>query len=246
MTVRLGVIGTSDHGLTMINGFRDRGAHISAVYGHKNREKLVGVNVVETVDEVFDECDAVAIITPVGTHLELSCRALKKRLPVFVEKPMVSSLREAHLLRDEVEADHTPLMVGHQFCYVDGVDTMLRQRFQCALGVWVRQPSYVKINPYWHIGVHFVSLLELLKVDVFALEVLFRHECTPGWKFFFVDDLGKLIPWSPDGDYFGAECLHFLECVEYGREPRTNVHHGVHVISILEERYGSIDSMVYF
>jgi predicted dehydrogenase len=64
-----------------------------------------------------DQIDAVAIATPVGTHMELARAALEAGKHVFVEKPMTASTSEAEVLMTLAADKALTLMPGHTFVY---------------------------------------------------------------------------------------------------------------------------------
>jgi predicted dehydrogenase len=43
-----------------------------------------------------------------------------------------------------------------------------------------------------------------------------------------------LIPKTPGGEPLRIECLHFLECIEKGRTPRSDGRDGLRVVRVLE------------
>jgi predicted dehydrogenase len=67
------------------------------------------------------EIDAVAIITPVWTHYELSKAALENGKHVFVEKPFTSTPRQAQELIELAERKNLKIMVDHTFLFSGGV-----------------------------------------------------------------------------------------------------------------------------
>jgi len=61
--------------------------------------------------------NAVAISTPVRTHFEMAQQSLMAGKHTFIEKPMVSSVREGVELIHLSQKYHLTLMVGHTFIY---------------------------------------------------------------------------------------------------------------------------------
>jgi predicted dehydrogenase len=81
-----------------------------------NSEKAIaefGIVRFDSAKKLIDACDAVDIVSPTTTHFKIAHDAIKKAKHVFVEKPLASTVEEAHelmLLMDEVR---TKAMVGH-------------------------------------------------------------------------------------------------------------------------------------
>ncbi|MEN6336853.1 MAG: Gfo/Idh/MocA family oxidoreductase [Phycisphaerales bacterium] len=63
--------------------------------------------------EVLDKVDAVTIATPTTTHLELASLFLNHRIPVLVEKPLASSVREGRKIVSLAHRYDTVVAVGH-------------------------------------------------------------------------------------------------------------------------------------
>ncbi len=58
-------------------------------------------------------CEAVIIVTPTVSHFELAVEAIKRQLPVFVEKPMVETMDEAKRLVSLIDEAGVHVQVGH-------------------------------------------------------------------------------------------------------------------------------------
>lgn len=65
--------------------------------------------------------DAIAIVTPVGTHFSFASEALRSGKHVLVEKPLTASVAEAEQLIELAERNHRVLMVDHTFVYTGAV-----------------------------------------------------------------------------------------------------------------------------
>lgn len=63
--------------------------------------------------ELFDKVDAVTIATPTTTHLKLAKQFLCHRIPVLVEKPLASSVREGRKIVSLARKYDTVVAVGH-------------------------------------------------------------------------------------------------------------------------------------
>jgi predicted dehydrogenase len=63
--------------------------------------------------EILDKVDAVTIATPTTTHLELARPFLRSRIPVLIEKPLASSVREGRKIVALARRYDTVVAVGH-------------------------------------------------------------------------------------------------------------------------------------
>ena len=65
--------------------------------------------------------DAVAVITPVWTHYELTKKALENGKHVFVEKPFASNSAQAEELIEIAAREKLTIMVDHTFLFTGAV-----------------------------------------------------------------------------------------------------------------------------
>lgn len=82
--------------------------------------------IVGDVASALPRVDAVDIVTPADTHLELAARALHAGRDCFVEKPLTRTLGEARQLVEVVDATGRLLQVGHIFRFHPVSDTLRR------------------------------------------------------------------------------------------------------------------------
>ncbi len=64
-------------------------------------------------EQIFDKVDAVTISTPTVTHMKLAKPFLKRRIPVLIEKPLASSVREGRKIVSLAHRYDTVVAVGH-------------------------------------------------------------------------------------------------------------------------------------
>ena len=78
-----------------------------------------GARATTRIDDLLSDpdLDAVAIVTSVSTHYDLTVLALEARKHVFVEKPLATSSEEALDLIDRAGKADVVLMPGHTFLY---------------------------------------------------------------------------------------------------------------------------------
>src|SRR6266404_6257233 len=82
-----------------------------------------GTKVTSNASEVISsaEIDAVAVVTPVWTHYELTKAALENGKHVFVEKPFTFKVEEAEKLVNLAEQKNLKIMVDHTFLFTGAV-----------------------------------------------------------------------------------------------------------------------------
>lgn len=74
----------------------------------------IGGRAVGSVDEAFAGADAALVAASTSAHAELVGRALDRRLPVFVEKPLAFDLETTVGLVERVEREGATVQVGFQ------------------------------------------------------------------------------------------------------------------------------------
>ena len=63
------------------------------------------------------DIDGAVIATPPATHAVIALPFLERGLPVFIEKPMTGSLKDALAIKAAARASGAPVMVGHLHLY---------------------------------------------------------------------------------------------------------------------------------
>lgn len=122
-------------------------------------EKEFGIKRWDAVDELIDAVDVVDIVTPTISHFECASRALKKCRHVFIEKPIVTSLEEAHELIKIAGEANVKVQVGHV------------ERFN---------PAFLAAEPYFNrpmfIETHRLSMFNPRGTDVPVILDLMIHD----------------------------------------------------------------------
>ena len=124
--IRIGVIGCGHWGPNIIRNFVQM-PHVEMRkvadlnFKQLNHIKCLYPTVETTTDykEIVSdtEIDAVAIATPVNTHMPFAVEALENGKHVFVEKPMAGSIADAETMVQTAVKKELTLMVGHTFEY---------------------------------------------------------------------------------------------------------------------------------
>lgn len=65
----------------------------------------------------YSDIDGIIIATPGSTHFPIVEALIKKKVPLFVEKPLTINYKETLLLQKLAKKIKTPLMVGHIYLY---------------------------------------------------------------------------------------------------------------------------------
>jgi predicted dehydrogenase len=116
------------------------------------------------------EIDAIAVVTPVWTHYELTKAALKHGKHVFVEKPFTSCVRQAEELVNLAEQKNLRIMVDHTFLFTGAVRKIRELVDAGSLGkLYYYDSTRVNlglfqhdVNVVWDLAPHDLSILDYL------------------------------------------------------------------------------------
>ncbi len=117
--VKVGIVGAGYiggvHAGVLGRDVRARGASVYDVVQERaeNLARTSGARVARSVEELFEECDAVYVTTPNTRHTELAVAAARAGKHVFCEKPMATSLEEARAVLEAAQSSSGVFQVGH-------------------------------------------------------------------------------------------------------------------------------------
>lgn len=124
--VRIGVIGCGYWGPNLVRNFMAVPNCTMSMVCDIDEKRLEHMKKLYPEIEIISEfdtmvkspdIDAVAIATPVRFHFEIAKQCLEAGKHILVEKPLASSLKECHQLRELAEQKKLVLMVGHTYLY---------------------------------------------------------------------------------------------------------------------------------
>src|SRR6202158_66085 len=116
------------------------------------------------------DVDAMAVITPVWTHYELTKAALENGKHVFVEKPFTSNVAQAEELINLAEQKNLQIMVDHTFLFTGAVRKMQKLLKDGTLGkLYYYDSTRVNLglfqhdcNVIWDLAPHDLSIMDHL------------------------------------------------------------------------------------
>ena len=145
-------------------------AEISAGARGRAQKAYPGVKVTPDTDEVIKstEIDAIAVVSPVWTHYELTKRALEAGKHVFVEKPFTSNVAQAEELVELASRKKLKIMVDHTFLFTGAVKKIRQLVDDGALGnLYYYDSTRVNlglfqhdINVLWDLAPHDLSIMD--------------------------------------------------------------------------------------
>jgi predicted dehydrogenase len=147
-------------------------AEINPAAQARARKAYPGVNVTPSAMEVISspQIDAVAIVSPVWTHYELSKAALENGKHVFVEKPFTSTSAQGEELINLAQRKNLKIMVDHTFLLTGAVRRIGQLIEEGALGkLYYYDSTRVNlglfqhdINVLWDLAPHDLSIMDHL------------------------------------------------------------------------------------
>jgi len=128
--IRVGVVGYGYWGPNIVRNLRSLdGCQVVAVCDQsptalkriKQAHPDVAVTTLSSELLTSPDIDAVAVVTPVGTHFALAKAALENGKHVFVEKPFTATTQQAEELIELADKKNLKIMVDHTFLFTGAV-----------------------------------------------------------------------------------------------------------------------------
>jgi predicted dehydrogenase len=177
--INIGVIGYGYWGPNIVRNFnaRERAKVVTVCDSNEkslDRVKLLYSDIETTTnyDDIISSphINAVAVITPVFTHYELSKKALEAGKHVFVEKPFTATVEQAEELIEIAEKKNLTIMVDHTFLFTGAVkktkelinnnilgDILYYDSTRVNLGLFQHD-----INVIWDLAPHDLSIMDYI------------------------------------------------------------------------------------
>lgn len=180
--INIGIIGFGYWGPNIVRNFNNlEGATVLSICdGNQDALKRASkaypsITVTSDYNDILlsKDIDAVAVITPVSTHFELTRKALENGKHVFVEKPFTSSVAEAEQLIELAEKKKLIIMVDHTFIFTGAVRKIKKLIDEQALGELYYYDSVRvnlglfqhDINVIWDLAPHDFAVMDYLLND---------------------------------------------------------------------------------
>jgi predicted dehydrogenase len=116
------------------------------------------------------EIDAIAVVTPAGTHFQLAKAALENGKHVFIEKPFTSTAHEAEELIELAERKNLRIMVDHTFLFTGAVRKIRQLIEEGVLGdLYYYDSTRINLGLFqhdvsvvWDLAPHDLSIMDFL------------------------------------------------------------------------------------
>lgn len=177
--IRLGLIGYGYWGPNVARNFSSLdGAELAAICDAnpsalaRAKRQHPGATLTANPADIFgsEEIDAVAVITPVHSHYELTKTALNHGKHVFVEKPFTSNVEQGQELVELARQHDRIIMVDHTFLFTGAVRKIRQLMGEGALGgLYYYDSTRVNlglfqhdVNVIWDLAPHDLSIMDYL------------------------------------------------------------------------------------
>lgn len=175
--MNFGVIGFGYWGPNIVRNLMGlEGAHVRAIADFspaarsRAQKAYPGVTVTANASELIEspDIDAIAVISPVWTHYELTKQALENGKHVFVEKPFTSTAAQAEELVELAARKNLKIMVDHTFLFTGAVKRITQLVNEGSLGnLYYYDSTRVNlglfqhdINVLWDLAPHDLSIMD--------------------------------------------------------------------------------------
>lgn len=132
--IKIGLVGCGAWGKFILRDLVSLGCEVHVVARSKtacdNAATYGAFKIVKNVSDLDTDLEGCVVATTTETHFEVIQELLFLKIPLFVEKPLCPSLRQAELLA-EVE---TPIFIMHKWRYHDGIVELANIRLSGDLG----------------------------------------------------------------------------------------------------------------
>lgn len=143
---------------------------VSAAARTRAQRAYPGVTVTANAHEVISspDIDAIAVVSPVWTHYELTKKALENGKHVFVEKPFTSNVAQAEELIEIAARKNLRIMVDHTFLFTGAVRKIRQLLDEGTLGnLYYYDSTRVNlglfqhdVNVIWDLAPHDLSIMD--------------------------------------------------------------------------------------
>jgi predicted dehydrogenase len=147
-------------------------ADLSPSARNRAQKAYPGIKVTADAGELLSstEIDAIAVISPVWTHYELTKAALQNGKHVFVEKPFTSNAAQGEELIELAAKKNLKIMVDHTFLFTGAVQKISQLLDEGTLGKLYYYDSMRvnlglfqhDINVLWDLAPHDLSIMDYL------------------------------------------------------------------------------------
>ncbi len=132
------------------------------IQGYTEEVKKLGVEIVNSIEELLKKVDVILLETNDGRpHLEQALMVLKSGKPMFIDKPVAGSLKDAIAIYAAAKKYNVPVFSSSSLRYMASVQDVVKGKAGAVLGADTFSPATIeKTHPdlFWY-GIHGVEIL---------------------------------------------------------------------------------------
>lgn len=147
------------------HGSRDIASSVERIPAYTEQVQKMGVEIVDSIDALLSRVDVILLETNDGRlHLEQARKVIAARKPMFIDKPVAASLKDAVAIYEEAQRAGVPVFSASSLRYTPNVQEAAAGKVGQILGADTYSP--MKIEPthpdlFWY-GIHGVETLYTL------------------------------------------------------------------------------------
>lgn len=143
-------------------GSADIESSTKRIPGYTEDVKKMGVEIVNSIDDLLKKVDVVLLETNDGRpHLQQALLVLKAGKPMFIDKPVAGSLKDAIAIYEAANKYKVPIFSSSSLRYMETVRDVVKGKIGKVLGADTFSPATIeKTHPdlFWY-GIHGVEIL---------------------------------------------------------------------------------------
>jgi predicted dehydrogenase len=143
-------------------GSNDIITSVERIPGYTEEVKKMGVEIVNSIADLLRKVDVVLLETNDGRlHLDQALQVLKARKPVFIDKPIATSMEDAKAIFAAAKLYKTPVFSSSSLRFITGMSDIKSGKIGKVMGAETFSPAIIeKTHPdlFWY-GIHGVELL---------------------------------------------------------------------------------------
>lgn len=182
MILRFGIIGVGYFGKHYVRLLQEmESAELMGVMTRSPNDLPPHIKQYGSANELINDpnIDCVIIATPPSTHADLAVASIGCGKHVLLEKPMCSTLAEAHRIADAVKKTDRIFMVGHQYCYNNYIRQLKKEIDAKTIGNirylfaqhFYTGPVRLDIGCLWETATHELAMIDYLFPDTSAIHI---------------------------------------------------------------------------
>lgn len=143
-------------------GSNDIQSSVERIPGYTADVSKLGVEIVGSVEELLTQVDVVLLETNDGRlHLEQALKVIKAGKPLFIDKPIAASLKDAIAIFDAAKKYNVPVFSSSSLRFTPGAQEIAKGKIGAVHGADAYSPlKFEKTHPdlFWY-GIHGVEIL---------------------------------------------------------------------------------------